>query len=376
MGTSEDEFAGVPRLTDVQTLPAPKVPTCRAIVQCLPHAVVLLDADFRVTLANPAAASLFRVPVKELQGLPIGALVPHDNLGQLLADGRGTTLIETSLSVRTRRGAGTTVKITAVPAGEHLVLLIEDISDRVLFERQLVESEKQAVLGLLACGILREVANPIAYVASNLVFLRSTLETLDAEELRQALDISLDRLERVRQLLGTQPRFPVRAAPRYEIADVHEVLRRCITLIASEAERRRITLTTSLAPSIATCEMDVRLIRQMLLNLLRNAMEAMPDGGRLEVRTRRRGDGAAEPAVILIQVADTGVGIADADLRRVFRPLFSTKPRCAGLGLSFCRQTVEEHGGQIRLASRGVNHGTVVTVSLPFQQIRQAEPAV
>ncbi len=347
----------------------------RATVQCLPHAVVLLDADARVIMANPAAELLFRIPLKELLGLPIAALVPHDNLGRLLARSSGTTLLETSLPVRTRRDTRTTVKITAVRAGERFVLLIEDISDRVLFEAQLVDAEKQAVLGLLACGILREVADPIAFVASNLVFLRSTLETLDLDELKQALDLSLDRMERVRQLLVTQPRFPVSAVPRYEIADLHEVLRRCITLIAAEAERRGISLATSLEPSIATCELDARLIRQVLLNLLRNAMEAMPDGGRLEVTTQRRGDGVSEPAVILTRVADTGVGIADANLRNVFRPLFSTKPHGAGLGLSFCRQTVEEHGGQIRLASRGVNHGTVVTVSLPFRQIPQTGPA-
>ena len=74
------------------------------------------------------------------------------------------------------------------------------------------------------------------------------------------------------------------------------------------------------------------------------------------------------PAVVLIEIADSGVGIVESDLRRVFRPLFTTKPRGAGLGLSFCRQAVEEHGGEIHLMSRGRDRGTVALVSLPIRQ--------
>jgi signal transduction histidine kinase len=116
-----------------------------------------------------------------------------------------------------------------------------------------------------------------------------------------------------------------------------------------------------------TCEVDVRLIKQVLLNLLKNAMEAMPDGGRITVHTAQAASGG-EPGPIVVQISDTGAGIAEADLRRVFRPLFSTKRRGAGLGLSFCRQTVEEHGGAIRIASAGKDQGTSVYVSLPVRQ--------
>jgi signal transduction histidine kinase len=114
--------------------------------------------------------------------------------------------------------------------------------------------------------------------------------------------------------------------------------------------------------------MDVRAIRQVLLNLLRNAMEAMPQGGRIEIGTSYRPPDRHGPATVLIEIADTGVGIPESDLRRVFRPLFSSKPRGAGLGLSYCRQVVEEHGGEIHLMSRGRDRGTVAFVSLPVRQ--------
>jgi signal transduction histidine kinase len=86
------------------------------------------------------------------------------------------------------------------------------------------------------------------------------------------------------------------------------------------------------------------------------------------VRTCYRPRHRHEPSSVVIEVADQGIGIAEADLRNVFRPLFSTKPRGMGLGLSFCRQAVEEHGGDIRLTSPGLNRGTVAIVTLPVRQ--------
>jgi two-component system, NtrC family, sensor kinase len=101
---------------------------------------------------------------------------------------------------------------------------------------------------------------------------------------------------------------------------------------------------------------------------LKNAMEAMPLGGRIDVKTSYRAGAPHEPDAVVIEVADTGIGISESDMRKVFRPLFSTKPRGAGLGLSFCRQAVEDHGGAIRLATRGKDRGTVAIVSLPIRQ--------
>ncbi len=116
------------------------------------------------------------------------------------------------------------------------------------------------------------------------------------------------------------------------------------------------------------CEMDVRLMKQVLLNLLKNAMEATRQNGRIEVRTSYRARHGNDSSSVVIEVADNGIGIAEPDLRNVFRPLFSTKPRGTGLGLSFCRQTVEEHGGEIRVTSPGRNQGTVAIVTLPVRQ--------
>jgi two-component system, NtrC family, sensor kinase len=362
------------------------------LVQFLPHAVLLLDDDLRVVLANKAASRLFQLSIAHLTGAPLGSLIPSNKVAAWLADfgGQRTKVLEapvenpgscigrmtlrivavrlTRAADRTRRPAASTRRRI-----EYRLLVVENITDRAALEQQLVESEKQAAMGQLAAGILHEVANPLASLGSNLVFVRSGLLDRPLDLLEGALDVSLEQLHQMRQLLGTLSGFPGRTAPAFEPANLIEIVRRAVTFISTDARRRgiRVHLTTD-TPEIV-CEMDIRLIRQVMLNVLKNALEAIPGRGRIDVRVRRRGPASGTGATAAIEVLDTGVGILPADLRRAFRPLFSTKPRGAGLGLSFCRQTVEEHGGLITLKSPGSNHGTLVTISLPLKQHGNSE---
>ena len=363
--------------------------TCRAIVQCLPHAVVLLDEQLQVVLANRAASSLFRVAAQRLKGSAIADLIPQQTLDLLLRDRpeKRKHVVETTLPID-GRGAAATLSITVVrlryrgPVGrtrgskplddrprDFRLLVIEDISDKVMLEHQVVESEKHAAIGQLAASILHEVSNPMASIGSNLAFVRRSVERDGSPEVLQAVDLSMEQLDQMSQLLGSLSAVRRRPMPVFETADLHDVIRRCAAFVAKEAEQRRVRLVMSLDPSgPMLCEFDPRLVKRVLLNLFKNAMEAMPDGGRLEVRTAYRLSQPDQVPSIAIEISDTGTGIQDADLRKVFRPLFSTKPRGTGLGLSFCRQAVEEHGGEIRLTSAGKDRGTTVTVSIPVQQ--------
>jgi signal transduction histidine kinase len=350
---------------------------------------VLLDQDRRVVLSNRAASALLSVSSRQMQGVAFTRLVPESKVDLLLGDfhNRRLRMIEISLPPSGGNRGLRTLSITAVrlarisvdtgsrraggapvPPNEYRLLLIEDVSDRAMLEQQLVETEKQAAIGQLAAGIMHEVSNPLSGLGSNLLFIRQSLGESHAPEVLQALDTSLDHLDQMRQILGTLSSFPVRRAPQYDVSDLNAVVERSVAFMAREAERRRIELATSFSSPALACEMDVRLIKQVLLNLLKNAMEATPEGGRIDVRTCYRARRRNDPSAAVIEVADSGIGIMESDLPKVFRPLFSTKPRGTGLGLSFCRQAVEEHGGNIRLSSRGRGQGTVATISLPVRQ--------
>jgi len=357
----------------VQNAPYVEAETCQEILQALPQAVLLLDTGLRVAFANRAAATMFRPISHRLVGHAISAIVPHPNLDHWLAElSDRPRVMELSMPAANRRSElRLKIKATRLARagvrGGFKLLTIDNISDTAELELLLVETEKQAAMGQLAAGILHEVANPLTSLGSNLIYVRSALTQLDNAEISTALDVSLEQLDQMRQLLGTLSGLPGRPAPRYEAADVHELVRRCVTFVAKEAERRQVALGVHFAGATMTCEIDVRLIKQVLLNLLKNAMEAMPHGGRVDVTTCGTPD-ERTPQAITIEIADSGVGIPESDLRKVFRPLFSTKARGAGLGLSFCRQAVEEHGGEIRLSSRGSGRGTVAVVTLPVRQ--------
>lgn len=359
--------------------------TWRALVHFLPHAVLLIDDELHVVLANKAASRLFGIPAAQITGSPLLAIIPRNNLGKWLRDfsGQRTKVLEMSLEINGRHALKKTLRIAAVRLAqtrraarkldrsggrEYRLLVLEDITDRAAVEQQLVESEKQAAMGQLAAGILHEVANPLAGLGSNLVLVRLGLDHRPREVLRQALDVSIEQLNQMRELLGTLSGFPGRTAPAFEVANLVEVLQRSIAFITSEARRRRVRIESSIEMEKITCEMDARLIRQVLLNVLKNAIEALPDGGRIGVCARLSDGHPNQSPAALIDVTDSGVGIAETDLRKVFRPLFSTKPRGAGLGLSFCRQTIEEHGGYMRVTSPGLDRGTTVTICLPVHQ--------
>jgi len=340
------------------------------MLQSLPQGVLLVDTQLHVVFANRAAAAIFSTTAARLSGCGVTALIPQRNLDRLLADaGARPRVIEAS--VPSPRGTGDlrlkikAVRIARPRGGAFTLLTIDNITDTAELEQLLVETEKQAAIGQLAAGILHEVANPLTSLGSNLIFVRSALGRSGNPEVATALDVSLEQLEQMRQLLGTLSGLPGRPTPRYEAADLHELVRRCVTFVAKDAERRHIGLGVSFAAAAIKCEIDVRLIKQVVLNLLKNAMEAMPQGGPIYVTTTC---GRDREGTATIEVADTGVGISETDLRKVFRPLFSTKARGAGLGLSFCRQAVEEHGGEIRLTSRGAGRGTVASVTLPIRQ--------
>jgi signal transduction histidine kinase len=345
--------------------------TYRAIFQWLPLPVILLDDELKVILANHAAAQLLHLR-NGATGLPITSILRQKQVGELMRDfgGKQTKTLEISIP-RRRWRAPLTVRITMrrlVSRGgtvrsarrEFRLLVLEDVTSKVEMEEQLVQAEKVAGMGQLAAGIAHELSNPLSSIASNLLFVRDRVA--QDQPTLEAIEATAERLDDMRQLLATLSGFTRPHQPRYEPTDLHDLIRRAVAFVAREAEARGIQLSVAFAPTSLECEVDVRVIKQVLLNLLKNAMEAMPEGGRLEVRTRPAAPEANSAAIV--EIADSGIGIAETDLRRVFRPLYSTKPHGTGLGLPFCRQAIEEHGGEIRIASRK-GSGTTITFTLP-----------
>ena len=356
----------------------------KAVFELLPHAVLLLDEQLCVVLANKAAVNLFQASKTAIQGARAGVLIPDENVERWIADFReeGTKTLEirqpASDAIRPDRVLRLTIarlrlsfsteqtarRPTRGRAGRDLrLVVIEDTTHGALIEDQLVQTEKLAAMGQLAAGIAHELANPLASIGTQLFAIRDVFAKEERPDLLDLFDILLDRVDEVRRLSHTLSGFTRQRQPQYELADLNSVIRRSLVFIARDAEKTGIRLEAHLQPELPRVQLDVRIMNQVMLNLLKNAIEAMPRGGTLKVTSGVAALPAGEQAVVCV-ITDNGVGIDPFDLRKVFRPLYSTKPTGAGLGLPFCRQAVEEHGGDIRIESRR-GSGTRVTVTIP-----------
>jgi signal transduction histidine kinase len=358
----------------------------KRLFESLPQAVILLDGQLRVLLGNQAACRLLQVAQDRLRGMSLSSLIPREDLPKLILEfgEQPVKVIELHPPPDQDSHPSRILKITVVrvssavlasgapaagsgPEEEFRLLVMEDFSERVMLEDQLVQVEKLAGMGQLAAGIAHELGNPLGSMRSNLQYIRAGLAADGHPGLVEPLDATLDNLDRMHILLRSLSEFTGQRHPHYESADLDALIRRSLAFIAKGAEKHGIELVVFLADSLPLCHLDVRAISQVLLNIFKNAMEAMPEGGRLTIRTRLDASQGQGSEAAVIEIQDTGTGIEEGELRKVFRPLYSTKPRGTGLGLSFSRQVVEEHGGEIHLASQW-RKGTTVTLVLPVHQ--------
>lgn len=223
-------------------------------------------------------------------------------------------------------------------------------------ERRAVErSEQLAAVGELAASIAHEVRNPLAGMRGAMEVLRKQPGRPDAAEVIEEMIGQIDRLEHlVRDLLV----FARPVSPRPRAFDLPDLLDRVLRYHEEAAAAAGITIERRYGGDAAPLAADPQQLEQVVLNLVTNAVQAMERGGRLTLGVVRNPEG------LCIRVEDTGPGIPEAILDRVFQPFFTTKHRGSGLGLSIVRRIVENHGGRVSIDSQP-GRGTAVSVTLP-----------
>lgn len=250
----------------------------------------------------------------------------------------------------------------------HVVEVWRDVTDRTQLEGQLSHSERLASLGLLAAGVAHEVNNPLASIVAGVESIRRWLNRSPDMPADQAAELSdvLDVLERETQrsrettdklLLLAQP---YRAAPRW--VDLNRAVRDTLTLLGYQMRQQDVKVVEDLDPETPPLWAREGGIRGICMNLCLNAVQAIPAGGTITVRTRGRRDGAT------LIVEDDGPGIRPEHMERIWDPFFTTKPvgKGTGLGLSITQRIITRHGGTIRVESV-YGKGARFVVELPAQ---------
>jgi signal transduction histidine kinase len=257
------------------------------------------------------------------------------------------------------------------------ILIVRDITDRKRAEealrakgeevqtmtQQLWQAAKLATVGELAASIAHELNNPLATVSLRVEAVLA--QTPAGDPRRRPLEVVEQETERMGKLVANLLQFSRRGPEQVSTVDLREELQKALELVQYHLRHRGIQVVQDLVPALPAIYADRQQLRQVFLNLLTNAGDAMPQGGTL---TLRAAPGALDDGrrAVLIELADTGVGIPPELLPRVAEPFFTTKPegKGTGLGLAICRRILQEHRGTMRIASEP-GKGTTVSLALP-----------
>lgn len=297
----------------------------------------------------------------------------YDLTGFVL-EGRSTLLTETLLWVYALsivlgllwelRGAEGKLRETTSSLAERTLELEVSYAELELVQRELSQKEQLALVGELAASIAHEVRNPLAIIMNAASGMRrAALSDGDKDTLLSIVD---EESRRLNQLVEELLRFarPIEAAR--VPASLYDI---CDQLRAACPEGYEVALEASGEDQIGSVLVDAGLFRLALDNLMANALQAMPHGGKVTLSIAKGAFPGGGPAAI-VAVKDDGVGMKPGELERAKKPFFTTKPRGTGLGLSIAERIVEAHGGQLAIESRP-GSGTTVTLRLPAERISE-----
>ncbi|MBL8682981.1 MAG: response regulator [Myxococcales bacterium] len=346
----------------------------RDVVDSTGVLVFAIDRQARVVIANRRACDTLGVTAEELVGLDFftrclaqdGRASARSRVESVLR-GHGVVEFDAPLTAksgpRSVRWHATQAAVGAKENDARAYLTGVDVTERLELERRAAESEALAHMGTLAAGLAHEIRNPLNAAGLQLHLLGRAVDRLpDGEErapLKNRVEIVASELKRLEHLLGD---FLELARPRpiaRESVDLVRLLDRVLSLHEPIATTRNIMIERKFERASARGDHDR--LEQVFHNLVVNALEASSDGGTIEVTVERE---EGPSPTVLASVRDTGRGIPEATLARIYEPFFTTKPAGTGLGLTIVRQIVQRHGGAVLIDSTE-GRGTRVSIRLP-----------
>ena len=328
--------------------------------------VITFNSERRVTSANGPACRILDMPRHAKTPTKTELFSGWPELTEVLDDWFSNGMSRKSGSCRLyvpmdRKGRKLTYRMALFPLSfrkqEGWLLTIEDLTERVSMRLQMARMDRLASLGRMSAGIAHEVRNPLTGVSLLLDELHDRLLGQQADQtlIRKALG----EIERLETLVTEMLRFSSVKTPKLSSGSVAAVLHDSIFLIRKQCQQQQIEIIEDIPADLADVMLDTDRLKQVVLNLVNNALDSMPQGGTLDIRAEQL------KSDILISIADTGEGISSDQLPLVFEPFYTTKGQGTGLGLSICYNIISEHGGDIQNDSV-VQQGTTIRITLPL----------
>jgi len=320
------------------------------LISSLPVGLIATDSSGTIQVCNEAAAEMLGGARKAILGkLPLAGL--PQGLAQMFSGNSPEVAVQRQREVVLENGVGISriVQLASVVvqdeehdfAGE--VLLIRDLTEVKLLEKQLQRSERLAALGKMAAGVAHELRNPLSSIKGLAVLLKSHFTEPGREA--ETADVLVKEVERLNRSIGELLDYAKPGQLNRAPTSIEEILRKTLSLVQTDAEAYGITVELSLEDNLPELTIDSDKLKQVFLNLLLNAIQAMPNGGTLSVGLTK------DERNMNIIIRDTGMGILPKNLPRVFDPYYTTKNDGTGLGLAMSAKIVEEHDGWLKIAS-------------------------
>ncbi|MBN2493893.1 MAG: HAMP domain-containing protein [Deltaproteobacteria bacterium] len=352
------------------------------IIRSIHNGILVVNALGEVTTVNPAAEQIFELSSDAISGQRLDSLPFAASMSALLESwervlqrdepilfealefvvpSRGQILVDLyAAALRDARGER-----------QGVLLVCEDVTERVRTKQALLQSERMATIGRMSALVAHEIRNPLSSIGLNTELLQEEIEQLPSDATAEASAIlsSISReVERLTEVTDEYLRFARVPRPNLVPERLNQILEDLLRFLKSELDDAGIEIKHDLDPDVTTIPADENQLRQAFLNLIKNSADSMSTGGTLTISTERT-DGQ-----IHVRISDTGEGIAEERIGRIFDPFFSTRDGGTGLGLSLTQQIVSEHGGSISCESKP-GQGTVFVVHLPTSQSPGEEPS-
>jgi two-component system, NtrC family, sensor kinase len=341
-----------------------------SIIDSLKIGVVTVDRESHVESWNPPLEQLLSVKRNEAIGRKLYELLPNDLAAEVASrsiDGHVSSIYKFPLNGRTGRRLVVNVSIAPLMGkdGARLgrLILLDDITQRVRLEEQLLQTEKLTSLGLLAAGVAHEVNTPLAVISN---YIQMLAKQIPGEDPRQkTIDRIVKQTFRASEIVNNLLNFSRTGGSEFQELNLNSVLEETLTLVQHPFRTARVNVLKNYTEDLPAMLGSTTRLQQVFLNLFMNARDAMPEGGMLEVRTGAR-NGSVE-----VEVTDTGTGISPDHLNRIFDPFFTTKTsgRGTGLGLSVSYGIIKEHAGKVDVHS---TPGKGTSFRLEFPVARKA----
>jgi two-component system sensor kinase FixL len=340
----------------------------RAILDTASDAILGVDKDEKILVYNTAAQAMFGYSAREAIGKSLSTLFKRERVGDykelmnLIRKGvsrrQGKRLaltgirkdgekfpIEMGLSCFETRGVPT------------YTVIIRDVTVEKQMEKKLLQSERLVAVGQAVAHVAHEIKNPLMIIGG---FSQQLTKILPDDKSRQKTGMILDEVERLEKLVRNLGDLTREYRLIRRPADINGVIRDVLNLMVESPFSENYTFAQTLAEDLGEIPCDPDRLRQVLMNIISNAMQAMETGGAVSISTEKRSES------VLIRITDQGIGMSEDQLLRIFEPFYTTREKGSGLGLAISYKIIQAHGGEISAVS-SPGRGTSFVITLPAE---------